>query len=108
MDPIEEFIRERKEAAERMSQDEDLKKKSLDWMLHADNYKYTYHFNWLGRPIIKYPNDIVVMQEIIWDVKPDLIIETGIAHHLVRQLKWMCIYTKQSSQTTHSPLTTGA
>lgn len=80
MDPIEEFIRERKEAAEKMSHDEDLKNKSLDWMLHADKYKYTYNFNWLGRPIIKYPNDIVVMQEIIWDVKPDLIIETGIAH----------------------------
>ena len=80
MNPIEEFRRERQEAAEMMSQDEDLKKKSLDWMLHADKYKYTYNFNWLGRPIIKYPNDIVVMQEVIWDVKPDLIIETGIAH----------------------------
>lgn len=80
MDPIEEFRRERKAAAEIMSQDDDLKRKSLDWMLHADKYKYTYNFNWLSRPIIKYPNDIVVMQEVIWDVKPDLIIETGIAH----------------------------
>jgi cephalosporin hydroxylase len=49
-------------------------------MLHADRYKYTYNFSWLGRPIIKFPNDIVLMQEIIWQVKPDLIIETGIAH----------------------------
>src|ERR1700720_1659273 len=42
--------------------------------------KYSYNFSWLGRPIIQYPQDIVAMQEIIWCVKPDLIIETGIAH----------------------------
>jgi cephalosporin hydroxylase len=43
-------------------------------------YRYTYNFNWLGRPIIQLPQDMFVMQEIIWEVKPDLIIETGIAH----------------------------
>jgi cephalosporin hydroxylase len=42
--------------------------------------KYSYGFSWLGRPIIQYPQDIIAMQEIIWSVKPDLIIETGIAH----------------------------
>ena len=41
---------------------------------------YSYNFSWMGRPIIQYPQDMVVLQEIIWDVKPDLIIETGIAH----------------------------
>jgi len=80
MDPIEEFKQERSKAIEKMSKDEELKRKSLDWMLYADKYKFTYNFTWLGRPIIKFPNDIVVMQEIIWDVKSDLIIETGIAH----------------------------
>ena len=80
MDPIHEFKQERLRAIEKMSHDEELKNKSLDWMLHADKYKYTYNYTWLGRPIIKYPNDIVLMQEIIWDVAPDLIIETGIAH----------------------------
>ena len=80
MDPVEEFKHERLKAIQKMSQDEELKKKSLDWMLHADRYKYTYNYAWLGRPIIKYPNDIVLMQEIIWDIKPDLIVETGIAH----------------------------
>lgn len=79
-DPIKEFEEERAAAIEAMSRDEDLKRKSLDWMLHADKYKYTYNFRWLGRPIIKFPSDIVLMQELIWDVKPDLIIETGIAH----------------------------
>jgi cephalosporin hydroxylase len=42
--------------------------------------KYSYNFSWLGRPIIQYPQDIVAMQELIWQVKPDFIIETGIAH----------------------------
>jgi len=42
--------------------------------------KYSYNFSWLGRPIIQYPQDIVAMQELIWRVQPDLIIETGIAH----------------------------
>lgn len=44
------------------------------------NYKYSYHFEWQGRPIIQFPQDMVAMQELIWEVKPDLIIETGIAH----------------------------
>jgi cephalosporin hydroxylase len=43
-------------------------------------YKYSYNFSWLGIPIIQLPQDIVAMQEIIWQVKPQLIIETGIAH----------------------------
>jgi cephalosporin hydroxylase len=42
--------------------------------------RYSYNFSWLGRPIIQYPQDIVAMQELIWSVQPDLIIETGIAH----------------------------
>ena len=42
--------------------------------------KYSYNFSWMGRPIIQYPQDIVAVQELIWDIKPDLIIETGVAH----------------------------
>lgn len=42
--------------------------------------KYSYNFAWQGRPIIQYPQDVVAMQELIWSIKPDLIIETGIAH----------------------------
>src|SRR5438876_8514691 len=80
MDPIRTFQAERAAAIEAMAKDEELKRKSIDWMLHADRYKYTYNYTWMGRPIIKFPNDIVVMQEIIWEVQPDLIIETGIAH----------------------------
>jgi cephalosporin hydroxylase len=51
-----------------------------DWMNQANARKYSYHFEWMGRPIIQYPQDIVAMQELIWSLQPDLIIETGIAH----------------------------
>jgi cephalosporin hydroxylase len=46
----------------------------------SNSNQYSYNFSWMGRPIIQYPQDIIAMQEIIWEVKPDLIIETGIAH----------------------------
>lgn len=44
------------------------------------DHRYSYNFKWLGRPIIQFPQDMVAIQEVIWDTKPDLIIETGIAH----------------------------
>jgi cephalosporin hydroxylase len=56
------------------------RKSGLQFMVDSAENRYSYHFNWLGRPIIQYPQDMVALQEIIWDVKPDLIIETGIAH----------------------------
>src|SRR5215510_14282966 len=80
MNPVEEFFRERQEAIQKMSNDDELKRKSLDWMLSSNKYQYSYNYTWMGRPIIKYPSDIIAAQEIIWRVKPDLIIETGIAH----------------------------
>lgn len=54
--------------------------KTLEWMLDVGRSKYTYNFTWLGRPIIQYPQDMIALQEIIWRVQPDIIIETGIAH----------------------------
>jgi cephalosporin hydroxylase len=80
MDPIKQFEKERAESIKEMGADKELRKKSIDWMLHADKYKYTYNYSWMGRPIIKYPNDLMILQEIIWNLKPDYIIETGIAH----------------------------
>jgi cephalosporin hydroxylase len=49
-------------------------------MVATSRYNYTYHFNWLGRPVIQLPQDLMAIQEIIWRVQPDLIVETGIAH----------------------------
>ncbi|PWR70697.1 cephalosporin hydroxylase family protein [Methanospirillum lacunae] len=53
---------------------------SRDYFRTISENKYGYDFTWLGRPIIQIPQDIMAMQEIIWNIKPDLIIETGIAH----------------------------
>lgn len=53
---------------------------SSEFLWRSASAKYSYNFAWMGRPIIQYPQDIVSMQELIWAIKPDLIIETGIAH----------------------------
>ena len=63
-----------------IAQDSNLEVATSDWINRANIHKYSYHFEFLGRPIIQYPQDMVAMQELIWKVKPDLIIETGIAH----------------------------
>lgn len=80
MTESEKFYQECHSEIAAMAADEELNQKSLDWIIAANLRKYSYHFSWLGRPIIQYPQDIVAMQELIWTVKPDLIIETGIAH----------------------------
>ena len=69
-----------KKALQKMGEDQALKARAQDLFLDLFKHKYPYHFTWLGRPIIQFPQDIVAVQEIIWRVKPDLIIETGIAH----------------------------
>lgn len=80
MNPNSKFIIERKEAIEKMAGDDDLLLLTHKWFLASCQHRYSYNFSWLGRPIMQFPQDIIAMQEIIWRVKPDLIIETGIAH----------------------------
>ncbi len=63
-----------------LDRDSHLKKMAMDFLRETAQYKYTYHFSWLGLPIIQLPQDILAIQEIIWQLKPDLVIETGIAH----------------------------
>jgi cephalosporin hydroxylase len=80
MNPVEEFERTKRKYIQRMSKDKNLLAMSNRWFIESCKYKYSYNFTWMGRPIIQFPQDIVAMQEIIWEVKPELIIETGIAH----------------------------
>lgn len=77
---VQQFFDERHADIVKMGQDEELRRKSIEWMVHADKYKYTYNFTWMGRPIIKFPSDMVIQQELMWKIKPDVVIETGIAH----------------------------
>lgn len=72
------FLKDREKNIEKMARD-NLALKSQQWFIEASNYKYSYNFDWLGLPIIQFPQDIVAIQEIIWNTKPDIIIETGIA-----------------------------
>jgi cephalosporin hydroxylase len=69
-----------KQLVAQMAADPEVTALAADLFNKSAKYKYSYNFSWMGRPIIQYPQDIVAMQEIIWEVKPDLIIETGIAH----------------------------
>ncbi len=80
MNKTEEFEIEVARNIEQLANAKELQKQSLDWLKSTLPYNYSYNFSFLGRPIIQYPQDIVAMQELIWKVKPDLIIETGIAH----------------------------
>ena len=63
-----------------LGSDANLWANSVAWIRDSAKHNYSYNFSWQGRPIIQYPQDIVAMQELIWEIKPDLIIETGIAH----------------------------
>lgn len=63
----------------KMSKDRNFQKLTKSWFKSSEKFEYSYHFSWMGRPIIQYPQDMIALQELIWKVQPDLIIETGIA-----------------------------
>ncbi|MCI5151376.1 MAG: cephalosporin hydroxylase, partial [Candidatus Electrothrix sp. MAN1_4] len=74
------FASERKRICENFATSTKASSVTESWMNFAHLNKYSYQFNWADRPIIQYPQDMIAMQELIWQIKPDLIIETGIAH----------------------------
>jgi cephalosporin hydroxylase len=80
MDPIQQFKEELTQRVTDYEKDGRLKSIAHEWVRESMKKKYVYNFSWLGRPIIQFPEDMVAIQEIIWQVKPDLIVETGIAH----------------------------
>lgn len=80
MNEMEKFLSQVATNIEGLKADQDIQALSRIWVREISPHKYPYNFTWMGRPIIQFPQDIMAMQEIIWEVKPDLIIETGIAH----------------------------
>jgi cephalosporin hydroxylase len=76
----EDFQKEVEANIESLSHDLDLQDLSKVWIEKITPHKWAYNFTWLGRPAIQFPNDAWAVQELIWLIKPDLIIETGIAH----------------------------
>lgn len=75
-----EFEQEVQLRLQEIALDKELSKKAVQFLEHSVTSKYSYNWFWLGRPIIQYPQDICAMQELIWCIKPDVIVETGIAH----------------------------
>lgn len=69
-----------KQNLEKLKNAKTLHSLSNQWINESAKYRYAYNFSWFGRRAIQFPNDAWMMQELIWRVKPDLIIETGIAH----------------------------
>jgi cephalosporin hydroxylase len=80
MNPNQQLATLRSKIFDEFETNPEVKLATSSWINLAQTNKYSYQFDWQGRPIIQYPQDIVALQEIIWQVKPDLIIETGIAH----------------------------
>ncbi|WP_409278292.1 cephalosporin hydroxylase family protein [Pseudomonas defluvii] len=74
------FEAECKAEIDAQGQNETLKGLARDFFNESARHKYSYHFSWMGRPIIQLPQDMMAMQELIWNIKPDLVIECGIAH----------------------------
>ena len=80
MDPVKAFRQEREHAIAAYAQDAHFRALSQSFLQSSMDKRYVYNFDWLGRPIIQYPQDICAVQEIVWSTRPDVIIETGIAH----------------------------
>ncbi len=76
---VDNFYAERSSNISKASKDKELKELSIRWVECSSKYNYSYNYEWLGRPVIQFPPDMIAIQEIIWKIKPDLIIETGIA-----------------------------
>src|SRR5690606_25596054 len=80
LDPKTKFTRSVQENITGLKGDACLRRDSVEWLRRTLTHNYSYNYSWLGRPIIQYPQDMVALQELIWEIRPDLIIETGIAH----------------------------
>ncbi len=80
MDPVSLFRRERVDLISGYEKDTAFQALSETWLRESMQRRYVYNFDWLGRPIIQYPQDIAAVQEIIWATRPDVVVETGIAH----------------------------
>jgi cephalosporin hydroxylase len=62
------------------SSDDKWKKASEDWFLESAHQRYTYRWSWLGVQLIQYPSDVMALQELVWRIQPDCVVETGVAH----------------------------
>ena len=79
VDPITEFRTEVDERVAAFGDDRQADQLARDFMVWSCHNKYTYNFSWMGMPVFQYPQDLLLMQELVWDLRPDVVVETGIA-----------------------------
>lgn len=80
MNEIQRFEQEVAANIKGLGEDRDVQALSRVWVREVTRHRYTYNFTWMGRPIIQTPQDMIALQELIWRTRPDVIIETGVAH----------------------------
>ena len=92
-DPIKSHFDQAEKRAQQQAIDKSITLPALQFFARSHQLQYSYNFSWLNRPIIQYPQDIVAFQELVSTVKPNLIIETGIAHggSLVLSASLLCL-----------------
>ena len=91
--PIHDHFSQSIRRADAQAEDPGIVNPAAQFFARSHQLQYSYNFSWLTRPIIQYPQDIVAFQEVVSQVKPDLIIETGIAHggSLVLSASLLCL-----------------
>ena len=104
-DPLTLFAREKAEGIERLGNDPALAALTTPLLQHLFAARYPYHFTSLGRPVIQFPADMVAVQELIWSVQPDLIVETGIAHggSLIQSAQMLALLDLTDAIAAHRP-----
>lgn len=75
----EQFDEHNRSVVSTMGNDQEMRNLTRQWFQKASTLEYSYHFCWLGLPIIQFPQDVLAIQELVWNAKPDLIVETGVA-----------------------------
>lgn len=108
MNPEIEFAKQCRDDIDAMDHDTHFRDLTRQWIAHANAHRYSYHFTSLGRPAIQYPQDLIALQELIWAIRPDLIVETGIAHggsliHNAAQLALLDHCEAAATGTSHNP-----
>jgi cephalosporin hydroxylase len=80
MTEVEQFAAERAAGIARLRDSADMRALGVQFVRETASHKYSYNFTWMGRPLIQFPQDMVALQEIVWRIRPDVIVETGVAH----------------------------
>lgn len=80
MDEVTAFRQSVESNVQALGEDSAFRELNRQWLIASGRHKYAHNFSWLGRPVIQIPQDLYAVQELVWAVRPDLIVETGIAH----------------------------